>query len=157
MTDPDAKYQGRSIYFLSMKGSFHGRTERPAQASDSSAKNYRQRLATFRDQRLVTVEVNNVEQLRQAFVDADKNGIYFEMMLLEPVMGEGNPGIAISRTFYDEARRLTKEHGTLLLIDSIQAGLRAQGCLSIVDYPGFETCEPPDMETYSKARIERGY
>jgi acetylornithine/succinyldiaminopimelate/putrescine aminotransferase len=151
MTDPDAKYQGRSIYFLSMKGSFHGRTERPAQASDSSAKNYRQRLATFRDQRLVTVEVNNVEQLRQAFVDADKNGIYFEMMLLEPVMGEGNPGIAISRTFYDEARRLTKEHGTLLLIDSIQAGLRAQGCLSIVDYPGFETCEPPDMETYSKA------
>ncbi|HET7307025.1 MAG TPA: aminotransferase class III-fold pyridoxal phosphate-dependent enzyme, partial [Gammaproteobacteria bacterium] len=32
-----------------------------------------------------------------------------------------------------------------------QAGLRAQGCLSIVDYPGFEKLDAPDMETYSKA------
>ena len=41
--------------------------------------------------------------------------------------------------------------GSLLLIDSIQAGLRAHGCLSITDYPGFEDCEAPDLETYSKA------
>ena len=39
----------------------------------------------------------------------------------------------------------------LLLVDSIQAGLRATGYLSIVDYPGFEGLEAPDMETYSKA------
>ena len=37
------------------------------------------------------------------------------------------------------------------LIDSIQAGLRAHGVLSIIDYPGFEECEAPDLETYSKA------
>ncbi len=150
MTDPNGRYQGRRIYFLSLKGSFHGRTERPAQASDSSAKNY-QKLASFREQRLVTVEPNSIESLRNAFAMADREGIYFEMMFLEPVMGEGNPGVSITRAFYDEARRLTKEHGTLLLIDSIQAGLRAQGCLSICDYPGFEDCEAPDMETYSKA------
>jgi acetylornithine/succinyldiaminopimelate/putrescine aminotransferase len=41
--------------------------------------------------------------------------------------------------------------GSLLVVDSIQAALRAQGCLSIVDYQGFETCVPPDMETFSKA------
>jgi len=150
MTDPNGRYHGRRIYFLSMKGSFHGRTERPAQASDSSAKNY-QKLASFRDHRLMTVEPNNIESLRNAFALADREGIFFEMMFLEPVMGEGNPGVAITREFYDEARRLTREHGTLLLIDSIQAGLRAQGCLSICDYPGFEDCEAPDMETYSKA------
>ncbi len=150
MTDPHGRYHGRRIYFLSLKGSFHGRTERPAQASDSSAKNY-QKLASFRDQRLITVEPNNLESLRNAFALADREGIFFEMMFLEPVMGEGNPGIGVTRAFYDEARRLTKEHGTLLLIDSIQAGLRAQGCLSICDYPGFEDCEAPDMETYSKA------
>jgi acetylornithine/succinyldiaminopimelate/putrescine aminotransferase len=46
---------------------------------------------------------------------------------------------------------LTLEHGALLLVDSIQAGLRAHGVLSIVDYPGFENLDPPDMETYSKA------
>jgi acetylornithine/succinyldiaminopimelate/putrescine aminotransferase len=39
----------------------------------------------------------------------------------------------------------------MLIIDSIQAGLRGQGCLSIVDYEGFEDCEVPDMETWSKA------
>ncbi len=149
-SDPKGRYEGRKICFLSLKGSFHGRTERPAQASDSSAKNY-QRLATFREQRLVTVEVNNISDLQKAFADADKNGYFFELMLMEPVMGEGNPGIAITPAFYNEARRLTKEHGTLLMIDSIQAGLRAQGCLSICDYPGFEKSAAPDMETYSKA------
>jgi acetylornithine/succinyldiaminopimelate/putrescine aminotransferase len=46
---------------------------------------------------------------------------------------------------------LTRKHGSMLLVDSIQAGLRAHGVLSIVDYPGFETAQAPDMETYSKA------
>ena len=53
--------------------------------------------------------------------------------------------------FYAAARELTEAHGSLLLIDSIQAGLRAHGVLSIVDYPGFEELDAPDMETYSKA------
>ena len=53
--------------------------------------------------------------------------------------------------FYNLARELTAAHGSLLLVDSIQAGLRATGYLSIVDYPGFEGVTPPDMETYSKA------
>jgi acetylornithine/succinyldiaminopimelate/putrescine aminotransferase len=53
--------------------------------------------------------------------------------------------------FYAAARALTKAHGSLFLVDSIQAGLRATGTLSIVDYPGFEGQEAPDMETYSKA------
>ena len=66
-------------------------------------------------------------------------------------MGEGNPGLAITREFYDLVRELTKKHQSLLLVDSVQAGLRAQGCLSICDYPGFQDCSPPDMETFSKA------
>jgi len=53
--------------------------------------------------------------------------------------------------FYDVAMELTRDHGSLLLVDSIQAGLRAHGVLSILDYPGFESTEAPDMETYSKA------
>lgn len=66
-------------------------------------------------------------------------------------MGEGDPGRAVPPAFYAAARELTKAHGTLLLVDSIQAGLRAHGTLSVVDYPGFEGLEAPDMETYSKA------
>lgn len=70
---------------------------------------------------------------------------------MEPVMGEGNPGLSITPEFYQRARELTAEHGSMFLVDSIQAGLRARGVLSIIDYPGFQALPPPDMEVYSKA------
>ena len=152
MTDPGGRYAHKPTRILSLKGSFHGRTQRPAQFSDSTRKNYCKYLASFRDHdSLITVEPNDIEQLRQVFDWAGSNGIFIEAFFMEPVMGEGNPGLAITPEFYAEARRLTLEHGSLLLVDSIQAGLRAQGVLSIIDYPGFEAQEAPDMETYSKA------
>ncbi|HJW47191.1 MAG TPA: aminotransferase class III-fold pyridoxal phosphate-dependent enzyme, partial [Lysobacter sp.] len=97
------------------------------------------------------VEPYDIEALRKAFTDADANGWFIEAMFLEPVMGEGDPGRGVPVAFYNAARELTKAHGSLLLVDSIQAGLRANGVLSIIDYPGFENAEAPDMETYSKA------
>ena len=39
----------------------------------------------------------------------------------------------------------------MLIIDSIQAGIRGQGTLSVVDYEGFQDAEAPDLETWSKA------
>jgi acetylornithine/succinyldiaminopimelate/putrescine aminotransferase len=66
-------------------------------------------------------------------------------------MGEGNPGRAITPEFYQRARELTREHDTMFVVDSIQAGLRAHGVLSVIDYPGFEAQDEPDMESYSKA------
>src|SRR4051812_9459665 len=152
MTDPGARYAGRTIKRIAIKGAFHGRTEKPSIYSDSSRKPYVQHLASFRDEHsLITVEPYNVEQLRQVFADADKQGWFIEAMFLEPVMGEGDPGRAVTPEFYAAARELTRAHGSLFLVDSIQAGLRAHGVLSIVDYPGFEKLDPPDMETYSKA------
>jgi acetylornithine/succinyldiaminopimelate/putrescine aminotransferase len=152
MTDPGARHAGRTIKRLAIKGGFHGRTEKPAIYSDSSRKAYVQNLASFRDeQSVIVVEPYNVEHLRQAFADADRNGWFIEAMFIEPVMGEGDPGRAMTPEFYAAARELTRAHGSLLLVDSIQAGLRAHGVLSIVDYPGFEKLDAPDMETYSKA------
>jgi len=150
--DAGQRHAGKRTMFLTLKGGFHGRTERPAQASNSSAKNYKATLNTFRDlENNYTVEPNDVKGLEAAFAWADQNKVFFEAMLVEPVMGEGDPGKAMTRTFYDTARRLTKAMGTMLVVDSIQAGLRAQGTLSIVDYPDFKDAEAPDMETYSKA------
>ena len=152
MTDPGAKYAGRTIKRLVVKGAFHGRTERPALYSDSSRKAYQANLASFRDEHsVITVPPYDVAALRQAFDEAEKNGWFFEAMFLEPVMGEGDPGRAVTPEFYAAACELTKAHGSLLLVDSIQAGLRANGMLSIVDYPGFEKLPAPDMEIYSKA------
>ncbi|HOX72280.1 MAG TPA: aminotransferase class III-fold pyridoxal phosphate-dependent enzyme [Dokdonella sp.] len=152
MTDTGGRHAGREIKRLAVKGAFHGRTDRPALYSDSSRKVYQQNLASYRNERSVlTVDAYDVEQLRKVFADADANGWFIEAMFLEPVMGEGDPGRAVTVEFYKAARELTKAHGSLLLVDSIQAGLRAHGVLSFVDYPGFEGVEAPDMETYSKA------
>jgi acetylornithine/succinyldiaminopimelate/putrescine aminotransferase len=152
MTDPGARHAGRTIKRLAVKGAFHGRTERPALYSDSSRKAYDANLASYRGETSVlTVEPYSVEQLRQAFADAERNGWFIEALFIEPVMGEGDPGRSVPPEFYAAARELTRAHGSLLLIDSIQSGLRAHGVLSFVDYPGFESCEAPDMETYSKA------
>lgn len=153
ISDINAKNRDADVAkFVVQAGAFHGRTDRPAQASDSSMKRYKKLLHSF-DQRdnLVAVPPNDHVALEAAFEEAEREGTFIEMVLIEPVMGEGNPGLAMTREFYDTARRLTKAHGSLLLIDSIQAGLRTTGALSIVDYPGFEDAEAPDMETYSKA------
>ncbi|TWI10660.1 aminotransferase class III-fold pyridoxal phosphate-dependent enzyme [Aerolutibacter ruishenii] len=152
MTDPGARHAGRIVKRLVVKGSFHGRTERPALYSDSTRKTYLQHLASFRgEDSVLAVEPYDIEALKKVFADADANGWFIEAMFLEPVMGEGDPGRSVPVDFYNAARALTRAHGAMLLVDSIQAGLRAQGVLSIVDYAGFEGVEAPDMETYSKA------
>lgn len=152
MTDPGGRYAGRVLKRVVVKGSFHGRTERPALFSDSSRATYQQVLASYRDEdSVIAVPPYDVDALTQVFADAERNGWFVEAMFLEPVMGEGDPGRGVPPEFYAAARALTLEHGSLLLVDSIQAGLRATGALSIVDYPGYEDQQAPDMETYSKA------
>ncbi|MGE0172050.1 MAG: aminotransferase class III-fold pyridoxal phosphate-dependent enzyme [Oligoflexales bacterium] len=151
LTDPGAPHAGKIIKTIVHKGSFHGRTERPAQVSDSSRKAY-QNLASFRGlDNLTTIEPNNKEQLEQVFKKAKQENVFYECMIIEPVMGEGDPGKAITPEFYALARKLSRENDTLLIIDSIQSGFRTTGYLSITDYPGFEKLDAPDMESYSKA------
>jgi acetylornithine/succinyldiaminopimelate/putrescine aminotransferase len=152
MTDAGGRYAGRTIKRVAVKGAFHGRTDKPALYSDSSRRTYQQHLASYRhEDTLLTVAPYDLAQLEAVFADADRHGWFIEAMFLEPVMGEGDPGRAVTPAFYQAARELTESHGSLLLVDSIQAGLRAHGVLSITDYPGFEKLAPPDMETFSKA------
>jgi acetylornithine/succinyldiaminopimelate/putrescine aminotransferase len=153
MTDVGGPHAGWRIKRLAIKGGFHGRTELPALYSDSSRKAYAQHLASFRlhEREVITIEPYDVAALRNAFAEAEREHWHIEAMFLEPVMGEGNPGRAVPPEFYAAARESTRAHGTVLMVDSIQAGIRAHGVLSIVDYPGFEGLDAPDMETYSKA------
>ncbi|MEQ1504268.1 MAG: aminotransferase class III-fold pyridoxal phosphate-dependent enzyme [Myxococcota bacterium] len=152
LTGPGGAREGWTIKVASLQGSFHGRTDRPAQASHSTLPKYREHLASFAERdNLIVVPPNDVIALEQLFADAERDKVFVEALLIEPVMGEGNPGESTSRLFYDAARRLTKQHHSVLIVDSIQAGFRGTGYLSIVDYPGFEDCEMPDMESWSKA------
>lgn len=152
MTAPGARYAGRSTKSIAVKGAFHGRTDRPARVSDSSRPNYQKHLKSFQGlDNLITVPSNDVAALEAAYQKAEADGFFVEALYMEPVMGEGNPGVGVTRAFYDAARRLSLAHGSMFIIDSIQAGLRAQGTLSVVDYPGFADAEAPDMESWSKA------
>ena len=152
LTAEGGRHAGKPIKLLAIEQAFHGRTDRPAQISHSCKDGYDRNLATFRDRdNLLIVPANDVEALEAVFARADAEGFFIELMAIEPVQGEGNPGQWVSREFYDAARRLTLAHGSMLLVDSIQAGIRGQGCLSVIDYDGFEDCEVPDLETWSKA------
>lgn len=142
----------RPVKYIALRGAFHGRTDRPAQLSHSTLPKYEKYLHSFQGRdNLYLVEPNDVASLEAAFARAASDNTFVPAMFFEPVMGEGNPGESATRVFYDAARRLCTAHGTLLVADSIQAGLRGTGYLSVVDYPGFQDAEPPDMETYSKA------
>jgi acetylornithine/succinyldiaminopimelate/putrescine aminotransferase len=152
MTDPGARHAGKRVRQLALADGFHGRTEGPARLSQSCRPAYAKHLASFRGRDdLVFVPINDFTALWQAFEDVERRGEWFEAAFVEPVMGEGVPGLAMTPEYYAAVRGAASQSGTLLVVDSIQAALRAQGCLSIVDYPGFEACDPPDMETYSKA------
>ena len=152
MTQEGGRYEGHQIKMLAIEQGFHGRTDRPAQMSHSCKGKYDQVLASFQQRdNLILVPANDVAALEAAFHHAETNGVFIELMAIEPVQGEGNPGQCVSRDFYDAARQLTKAPGSLLLVDSIQAGIRGQGTLSVIDYEGFQDCEAPDLETWSKA------
>ena len=152
MTQEGGTHAGARIKIMAVEQGFHGRTDRPAQMSHSCKGKYDQVLASFQERdNLILVPANDVGALREAFAHAEANNVFIELMAIEPVQGEGNPGQCVERDFYDEARKLTKEHGSLLLVDSIQAGIRGQGTLSVVDYAGFQDAEAPDLETWSKA------
>ena len=152
MTEPGGKHEGKDIKIMAVEKGFHGRTDRPAQMSHSCKGKYDKHLASFQNRdNLILVPANDVEALEAAFNHAAENNVFIELLAIEPVQGEGNPGQCVSREFYDAARRLTLEHDSMLLVDSIQAGIRGQGTLSVVDYAGFQDCEAPDLETWSKA------
>ena len=152
MTGPGGRHEGKPVKLLAIERAFHGRTDRPAQISHSCKGSYDKSLKTFSERNnLLLVPSNDTEALKAVFADADEKGFFIESMSIEPVQGEGNPGQCIEREFYDAARRLTNEHGSVLIVDSIQAGIRGQGTLSVVDYEGFQDAEAPDLETWSKA------
>lgn len=151
-TSKDDKTNARKVKFLSLVGSFHGRTDRPGQVSDSCQKAYKKSLYSYQARdNLMTVNANDIDALEAAFERADKEGVFIESAFIEPVLGEGCPGLAITPAFYQRLRELTDERHILLIVDSVQAGFRATGNLSIVDYPGFEDLPPPDIEVFSKA------
>jgi glutamate-1-semialdehyde 2,1-aminomutase len=69
---------------------------------------------------ILLTRFNDVEQLRSVF---DSHGDRIACFLLEPMLGAGG-GMVASPEFMNEARRLTEQHGALLLCDEIITAFR---------------------------------
>ena len=114
MTGVGGRHEGKPLKLLALEQAFHGRTDRPAQISHSCKDGYDRNLASFRDRdNLLLVPPNDVEALRSVFSRAESENFFIELMAIEPVLGEGNTGESVTREFYDDARSLTKAHGSM--------------------------------------------
>lgn len=149
-------HNGRKVHNIVVQDSFHGRTLSAAFLTDTTRDAYKERKAYMitrmqETNYALTVPANDVEALHRWFTRCEEEQCYIQAVFLEGVMGEGNPGEALTPEFYTAARELTLKYDAALVIDSIQAGMRTTGNLSICDYPGFENLPAPDFEVFSKA------
>ena len=150
LTNDNNKQQKESCY-INLNSSFHGRTFMAATLSDSCKETYKQTFKLQKSiQQMVSVPINDISYFTKT-IHSLVNSKYISGIIMEPVMGEGNPGQAVSPEFYNCVRTLSNEYSIPLVIDSVQAGLRTRGCLSISNYPGFENSDIPDFEVFSKA------
>ena len=100
LTSSGARHEGKEIKLLAIEQGFHGRTDRPAQLSHSCKDSYDKNLASFRDRdNLYLVPSNDVQALREAFERANRDNVFIELMAIEPVQGEGNPGQQLAVNF----------------------------------------------------------
>lgn len=67
-------------------------------------------------------------------------------IIIEPVLGEGG-FVPAPAEFLQELRRITAQHGILLIADEIQSGFGRTGKLYAIEHSGVE----PDMITFAKS------
>ena len=92
----------------------------------------------------VTVEASlaALETLFRADIEATR----IAAMVIEPVQGEGGFYIA-PPAFLQALRRITEEHGIVLVVDEIQTGFARTGRMFAIEHAGIE----PDIVTMAKS------
>ncbi len=144
-------------HLLVLERSFHGRTRRPAEISDSTQTKYQQAFVKNRQlYNVTTVSINDVEALKTVFAEANEQNKPFMAMFMEPIQGEGKPGVAITPEFWqvcvNQAETISEEKPfkTLLVADSVQAGGWRSGEFSLMSYPEYQAVGRPDFEIFAK-------
>jgi len=116
------RFGPHKVRVISTLNSFHGRTLFTVTAGGQAK--YAQGFGPS-PAGISHIPYNDVDALEAAFRD---NGNEICAVLLEPMQGEGGmtPG---TPAFLQAARRLTREHGALLILDEIQSGMGRTGAL----------------------------
>lgn len=121
---------------LALENSFHGRTF--GSLATTGQEKYRAPFAPLMPG-VSFAKFNDVADLKRQF-DGSVCAV-----CLETIQGEG--GIRpVSKEFFKSARKLTKKHGALLLVDEIQSGLGRTG--KYFAYQHY--CVQPDIATIAK-------
>ena len=130
--------EGRPIgtKFLALENSFHGRTF--GSVSTTHKAKYREPFGPVVPG-VEFVRFNDVDDLKAKF-SSDVCAV-----MLEAIQGEG--GICpVSQEFFEAARKLTAEAGSLLIVDEIQSGLGRTGKWCAYQHFGIQ----PDITTLAK-------
>ena len=122
--------------FITLKNSFHGRTLATVAATgqEKYQKPYKPLLEKF-----IHVEINDIDGLKAA-VNPNTAAIMLELI-------QGESGVhPLSKEFVDEAVKICRETGSILIVDEIQTGIGRCGELFAHNYYGIE----PDIFTMAK-------
>ena len=134
-----------------MKKSSFQQTNKVSQLTESHIGEFHVPSPIETKKKIYNVSINNIEDLERTRWNIHNNNEFLELVIVEPVMHEQQPGISLTPEYYRHIRETTSKLGSLLLVNSVQAGIRCYGHLSIVDFPGFQFFDAPDMEILSKA------
>ena len=102
---------------LAMKGAFHGRTSMAVAVTD----NPKIQAPVNKSDKVSFVELNDIEALR-----AELSRGEYAALIIEPIQGVNGIKVATAE-YLQAAREACKEHGTLLIMDEIQAGSGRSG------------------------------
>lgn len=135
-----AAEQSAARLILTLDGSFHGRTLASLAATAQPAK---QEAFQPLPSGFASVPINDVEALEEFF---EQRGDEVCAFLLECVQGESGVH-PCTQEFLSAARRLTREHGALLMCDEVQCGVFRCGTpFGFQCYEGID----PDVVTIAK-------
>ncbi len=102
---------------LAMKGAFHGRTSMAVAVTD----NPKIQAPVNKSDKVSFVELNDVEALRAELSKGE-----YAALIIEPIQGVNGIKVATAE-YLQAASEACKEHGTLLIMDEIQAGCGRSG------------------------------
>jgi|GEM_PF-5845340 len=106
------------------------------------------RLLNFNDDDFILIDCNNHDDLEKIFKHIKKKRIYIEACFIDSLVGVNE---FIDPDFYLDLYDRLKENNSLIIVDSSNTSLRANGNLSIIDNPGFAGLPMPDIELFSNS------
>ncbi len=130
------KYRNGAYEIITLENSFHGRTLAAMSASGKAQWKdlFEPKLPGFRK-----VPINNIAAIENV-INSNTIGV-----MLEPIQGEAGV-VSATREYLQTLRKLTREHGLLLILDEIQTGIGRTGSLFAYQRAGIE----PDIVTLGK-------